>query len=133
MVDVVSTLRVIHDPNAGSALIRLLTGPRFSVGVADMAALYDLAAEISRRDSALQPLSDDVRALVRASSGADESVSIVDAVDVVRGMPDDYRLIESITPDGRARIRAAGEMLERLRRAITQPLPELIRLIEEIA
>ncbi|UNK69758.1 ATP-dependent DNA helicase [Microbacterium sp. H1-D42] len=130
VVDVVSTLRVIHDPNAGSALIRLLTGPRFAVGVADMAALYDLAAEISRRDSALMPLSDEVRALVRSSSGADESVSIVDAVDVVRGMRDDYRLIEGITPEGRARIRAAGEMLERLRRAITQPLPELIRLIE---
>ena len=129
VVDVVSTLRVIHDPNAGSALIRLLTGPRFAVGVADMAALYDLASEISRRDSALMPLSDEVRALVRASSGADESVSIVDAVDV-RGMRDDYRLLERITPDGRARIRAAGEMLERLRRAITQPLPELIRLIE---
>ncbi|MEJ1087358.1 ATP-dependent DNA helicase [Microbacterium sp. Mu-80] len=130
VVDVVSTLRVIHDPNAGSALIRLLTGPRFAVGVADMAALYDLASEISRRDSALTPLSDEVRALIRSSSGADESVSIVDAVDVVRGMRDDYRLIEGITPDGRARIRAAGEMLERLRRAITQPLPELIRLIE---
>ncbi|MDT0156719.1 ATP-dependent DNA helicase [Microbacterium sp. ARD32] len=130
VVDVVSTLRVIHDPNSGSALIRLLTGPRFRVGVADMAALYDLASEISRRDSALMPLSDEVRALVRSSSGADESVSIIDAVDVVRGMRDDYRLIERITPDGRARIRAAGEMLERLRRAVTQPLPELIRLIE---
>src|SRR5690606_1535523 len=45
VVDVVSALRVIHDPNAGSALIRLLVGPRFGVGVADMGALYDLASE----------------------------------------------------------------------------------------
>ncbi|MFC4140350.1 MULTISPECIES: ATP-dependent DNA helicase [unclassified Microbacterium] len=130
VVDVVSTLRVIHDPTAGSALIRLLTGPRFGVGVADMAGLYDLASEIAKRDSALMPLPDEVKARLRASSGADEAVSIVDAVDVVRGMRDDYRLIEGITPDGRARIRAAGEMLERLRRAVAQPLPELIRLIE---
>lgn len=130
VVDVVATLRVIHDPNAGSALIRLLVGPRFGVGVADMGALYDLAGELSRRDSGLLPLPDDLRARIRASRGADEAVSIVDAVDVVRGLRDDYRLIERITPEGRARIRAAGEMLERLRRASGQPIPELIRIIE---
>lgn len=130
VVDVVSTLRVIHDPNAGSALIRLLVGPRFGVGLADMGALYDLASELSRRDSGLLPLPDELRARIRSSRGADEAVSIVDAVDVVRGLRDDYRLLERITQEGRARIRSAGEMLERLRRASGQPIPELIRLIE---
>ncbi|MGY1550916.1 UvrD-helicase domain-containing protein [Microbacterium sp. A588] len=130
VVDVVAALRVMHDPNAGSALIRLLVGPRFGVGVADMRALYDLASELSRRDSSLLPLPDELRARIRASRGADEAVSIVDAVDVVRGLRDDYRLLENITPEGRGRIRAAGEMLERLRRASAQPIPELIRLIE---
>lgn len=130
VVDVVSALRVLHDPNAGSALIRLLVGPRFGVGLADMGALYDLASELSRRDSGLLPLPDELRARIRSSRGADEAVSIVDAVDVVRGLRDDYRLIERITEEGRARIRAAGEMLERLRRASGQPIPELIRLIE---
>lgn len=130
VVDVVSTLRVVHDPTAGSALIRLLTGPRFGVGVADMAALYDLGRTLSERDTAMAPLPEEVRARLRSSRGADEAVSIIDAVDVVRAVRDDYRLIEPITPDGRARIRAAGEMLERLRRASSQPIPELIRLIE---
>ena len=130
VVDVVSALRVIHDPSAGSALIRLLVGPRFGVGLADMGALYDLASELSRRDSGLLPLPDELRARIRSSRGADEAVSIVDAVDVVRGLRDDYRLIERITEEGLARIRAAGEMLERLRRASAQPIPELIRLIE---
>ncbi|GAB3631082.1 ATP-dependent DNA helicase [Microbacterium shaanxiense] len=130
VVDVVSTLRVIHDPNAGSALIRLLVGPRFGVGLADMGALYDLASELSKRDSGLLPLPDELRDRIRSSRGADEAVSIVDAVDVVRGLRDDYRLLERITPEGRMRIRAAGEMLERLRRASGQPIPELIRLIE---
>jgi DNA helicase-2/ATP-dependent DNA helicase PcrA len=130
VVDVVSTLRVVHDPTAGSALIRLLTGPRFGVGVADMAALYDLGRTLSERDTAMAPLPEEVRARLRSSRGADEAVSIIDAVDVVRAVRDDYRLLEPITPDGRARIRAAGEMLERLRRASSQPIPELIRLIE---
>ena len=130
VVDVLSALRVIHDPNAGSALIRLLVGPRFGVGVADMGALYSLASELSRRDSGLLPLPEELRARIRSSRGADEAVSIVDAVDVVRGLRDDYRLLEGITADGRARIRAAGETFERLRRASGQPIPELIRLIE---
>lgn len=130
VVDVVSTLRVVHDPTAGSALIRLLTGPRFGVGVADMAALYDLGRALSERDPAMAPLPEEVRTRLRSARGPDEAVSIIDAVDVVRAVRDDYRLIETVTPDGRARIRAAGEMLERLRRASSQPIPELIRLIE---
>ncbi|QTV79812.1 ATP-dependent helicase [Microbacterium sp. NIBRBAC000506063] len=100
VVDVVSTLRVIHDPTAGSALIRLLVGPRFGVGVADMAALHDLARELSKRDAGLLPLPEELRARVRSSRGADEAVSIIDAVDVLRGLRDGYRLIERITPEG---------------------------------
>ncbi|WP_298036807.1 ATP-dependent DNA helicase [uncultured Microbacterium sp.] len=130
VVDVVSALRVIHDPNAGSSLIRLLVGPRFGVGVADMQALYALAGELARRDSGLLPLPDELRARIRSSRGIDEAVSIIDAVDVVRGLRDDYRLLEGFTSEGRARIRLAGEAFERLRRASGQPIPELIRLIE---
>ncbi|MFB4348202.1 UvrD-helicase domain-containing protein [Microbacterium sp. CR_7] len=130
VVDVVSTLRVVHDPTAGSALIRLLTGPRFAVGVADMAALYDLGRTLSERDTGMMPLPEEVRVRLRSSRGADEAVSIIDAVDVVRAVRDDYRLIAGISPEGRSRIRAAGEMLERLRRASSQPIPELVRLIE---
>lgn len=130
VVDVVSTLRVVHDPTAGSALIRLLTGPRFGVGVADMGALYELGRTLGERDTAMTPLPEEIRLRLRSSRGADEAVSIVDAVDVVRAVRDDYRLLAEISPSGRARIRAAGEMLERLRRASAQPIPELIRLIE---
>src|SRR5690606_14184644 len=121
---------VIHDPTAGSALIRLLVGPRFAVGVADMAALHDLATALAQRDAALAPLPDEVRQRLRSSRGADEAVSIVDAVDFVRVVFDGYRLIETITPEGRRRLREAGEILERLRRSVGLPIPELIRLIE---
>ncbi|MGF2948530.1 UvrD-helicase domain-containing protein [Microbacterium alcoholitolerans] len=130
VVDVVSMLRVIHDPTAGSALIRLLVGPRFAIGVADMAALYDLATVLASRDASLSPLSDEVRERLRSSRGADEAVSIVDAVDFLRTTPDGYRLVEAISPEGRARLRDAGEILERLRRSAGLPIPELIRMIE---
>ncbi|MFT4156992.1 MAG: ATP-dependent DNA helicase [Microbacterium sp.] len=130
VVDVVSTLRVVHDPTAGSALIRLLTGPRFGVGVADMAALYDLGRRLADTGTDMGPLPEEVRIRLRSTRGVDEVVSIIDAVDVVRALRDDYRMLEAISPEGRSRIRAAGQMLERLRRASSQPIPELIRLIE---
>ncbi|GAB3268555.1 ATP-dependent helicase [Microbacterium lacusdiani] len=130
VTDVVSVLRVLHDPTAGSALIRLLVGPRFRIGVADMAALYDLAATLAVRDGSLAPLPDELKDRLRTSAGVDEAVSIVDALDFVRTARDDYRLLQGITPEGRARLRSAGEMLDRLRRAVGQPIPELIRLIE---
>jgi len=130
VVDVVSMLRVIHDPTAGSALIRMLVGPRFGIGIADMAALYDLATTLAGRDADLSPLSDEVRERLRSSRGADEATSIVDAVDFLRSAPDDYRLIAAITPEGRRRLREAGDILERLRRSATLPIPELIRMIE---
>ncbi|WOF24458.1 ATP-dependent DNA helicase [Microbacterium betulae] len=130
VTDVVAALRVVHDPTQGSALIRLLVGPRFGIGIADMGALHDLATTLSRRDGALAPLSDEVLARIRASAGADEQVSIVDAVDFVRTVPDDYRLLSAISPEGRARLREAGALLDRLRRAAGQPIPDLIRLVE---
>ncbi|MER7797951.1 ATP-dependent DNA helicase [Microbacterium sp. NPDC096154] len=130
VTDVVSVLRVLHDPTAGSALIRLLVGPRFRIGVADMAALYDLAATLAVRDGGLTPLPDELKARLRTSAGVDEAVSIVDALDFVRTSRDDYRLLAALSPEGRGRLRRAGEMLERLRRAAGQPIPELIRLIE---
>ena len=130
VVDVVAALRVIHDPTQGSSLIRLLVGPRFGIGVADMAALHELADTLSRRDGSLMPLPPELAARVRGSAGADEQLSIIDALEFVRQARADYRLLEGFTDEGRARLRSAGEMFERLRRAVAQPIPDLIRLIE---
>lgn len=130
VVDVVAALRAVHDTSQGSALIRILAGPRFAIGVADLAALHSFADTLSRRDAAFVPLPDDVAQRVRGSAGADEQVSIIDALDALRTLPDDFRLLTAISPEGRLRMREAGEMLARLRRAVGQPIPDLIRLIE---
>ncbi|TDN92510.1 ATP-dependent DNA helicase [Microbacterium sp. BK668] len=130
VVDVVSALRVVHDPSQGSALLRLLSGPRFEIGVPDLAALHSLAETLSRRDATLTPFDDELAQRVRGSAGADEQVSIIDALEFVRRSADDYRLLAGISPQGRARLREAGELFERLRRAVGQPIPDLIRMIE---
>lgn len=130
VVDVISALRVVHDPSQGSALLRLLSGPRFAIGVPDLAALHALAETLSRRDASLTPFDDDLAQRIRGSAGADEQVSIIDALEFVRRAADDYRLLADISPEGRARLREAGELFERLRRAVGQPIPDLIRMIE---
>ncbi len=130
VVDVVSVLRVVHDPTEGSALIRVLTGPRFAVGVADVAELNNLAQTLSRRDAALGRIPDELAARLRSSAGADEQASIVDALDFVRTVTPEHGLLKNVSAEGLVRLREAGAMLERLRRAVGQPIPELIRLIE---
>jgi DNA helicase-2/ATP-dependent DNA helicase PcrA len=130
VVDVVAALRVVHDPSQGSALIRLLSGPRFAVGVADLGALQELADALSKRDGSLQPLEPALAARVRGSAGIDEQLSIIDALEFVRTTREEYRLLGGFTAQGLARLREAGEMFARLRRAAAQPIPDLIRHIE---
>ena len=45
--DVVATLRVLHDPAASDAAARLLTGPRWRIGPADLVALGRRARELA--------------------------------------------------------------------------------------
>lgn len=130
VTDVVAALRVIDDPAQGSALIRLLTGGRFEVGLADLDALHALARTLSRRDAALTPLDAELLRRIRGSAGPDEQVSIIDALEFVRTAPADYRLLADFTPAGQDRLREAAAMFARLRQATSQPIPELIRLIE---
>lgn len=130
VVDVVSALRVVHDPVQGSALLRILAGPRFAIGVADLAALHALADTLSRRDASLDLLPAELAARVRSSAGADEQLSIIDALEFLRRVRDDHAFLRDFTLEGRRRLRDAGEMFDRLRRAVGQPIPDLIRLIE---
>jgi len=130
VVDVVAALRVLSDPAQGSSLIRLLVGPRFGVGVADMAALHEFAKTLTQRDESYARLPDAVIQRLRGSVGPDEQVSIIDAVDVVRSLPDSYGLLSGFTREGVRRLTEAGAVFERLRAGVGQPIPDLIRSIE---
>nr|WP_314456759.1 ATP-dependent DNA helicase [uncultured Microbacterium sp.] len=129
VVDVVSVLRVMSDPEAGSALIRLLSGPRWAVGLADLRALAQVARRLATHDVALQPLAADVVDRLRSTPGADRA-SLVDALDFVTRQTDGHGWLADITPEGRARLREAGAVFAGLRRSAGAPIPELIRLIE---
>lgn len=128
VVDVVSALRVISDPMAGSALIRLLAGPRWSIGIADLRALADLSRRLTRHDAALQPLAPDV--LERLRAGVSDGASLSDALDFFLRYSPEHGWLSAFSDAAKIRLREAASVWAGLRRAATLPLPELVRLIE---
>lgn len=128
VVDVVAALRVISDPRAGSALIRLLSGPRWGIGLPDLRALAVLARRIGRSDATLHALDADV--LARLRSAGEDSASLVDAVDFLGRQDDDHGWLTDFTPAARTRLREAAAVFAGLRRAAGIPVPDLVRLIE---
>jgi DNA helicase-2/ATP-dependent DNA helicase PcrA len=116
--DLVSTLRVLIDPLAGTAAARLVTGARWRLGIADLAALYRRAGELAKAYAVDEQ--DPIDAIV--GEGA-EHAGLVDALD-------DPGEAELYSPDGYRRIRHLGNELTALRRRLDQPLPELIADVE---
>ena len=88
IADLVATLRILVDPTAGAAAIRLLTGARWQLGVADLEALAQRAqgtgpaGRSTGTDGAAGTGRDAVRAAVaQALSGEDiDSWCLVDAI-----------------------------------------------------
>ncbi|GLW92587.1 ATP-dependent helicase [Actinokineospora globicatena] len=113
--DLVSTLRVLIDPLAGTAAARLLTGSRWRVGAADLAALSRRASELAGA-YATEPGN------LMPSEGA-EQAGLVDAIDDP-GEPALY------SEAGYQRVRSLGRELTMLRRRLDQPLPELVADVE---
>lgn len=128
VADVVATLRLIADPSAGSAAIRILTGARWRIGVADIAALFRRARELSIRQPGGQQAAitdtgtlDD--ALREVAPEPSEQAGLADAIA-------DPGAAEQYSPQGFARINALGAELTALRERSGQPLPELVADVE---
>ncbi|WP_243695154.1 ATP-dependent DNA helicase [Agromyces protaetiae] len=131
IADLVCALRVVHDPTAGAELIRLLAGARWRIGVADLAALRSLAGWLAERDASSRRLADDVRRGIRASIAADESPSIVDALDFLLSTPDSHRALAGFSETGLSRLRRAGAQLQGLRRRAGLGLVDFVALVAQ--
>ncbi len=127
--DIIATLRVMADPMAGTAVMRLLTGARWRLGAKDLAALWrratTLAAESYAESVGVVTSREQLDAALDSVLPTEivDRAGLADAV-VDPGDPGDY------SPEGYARIRAFGAQLESLRRRIGQPLPELVADVE---
>ncbi|MEV6324516.1 ATP-dependent DNA helicase [Nocardia sp. NPDC051787] len=129
VADIVATLRLIAEPGSGTAAMRVLTGARWRIGVADIAALArrardlsirrpgaDTAAEIADR-AALE------EALREVAPEPAEKAGLADAIA-------DPGPAQHYSEAGFARIEALARELAALRERSGQPLAELVADVE---
>lgn len=127
VTDIVSCLRCLWYADAGGDLIRLLAGPRFRIGVADLAGLRDAARWFAKRDIGQQPLSDADREADSVLPDPDREFTLIDALDAISTMRDlDHRALKGVTPTGRERLREAGQLLRDLRQGVGGNTADLI-------
>ncbi len=125
VADVVATLTLLQDLTANAALLTLLSGPRWAVGVRDLKLLGARAVEItggdrSQRDAASLAIEE---ALTAAVAGADptEVPSLSDALDDPGEAP--------YSPEALHRFGLLARELRHLRRQVGEPLLDLVRRI----
>ena len=134
--DLVSALRLVADPLAGTAAVRLLTGARWRLGVADLAALWRRARRLAAaRPAGADPDSPSAAgptAVVDAGLPGEraEQAALVDALDDP-GPAQDY------SESGYARIGRLSEELAGLRRRVSwlgggSTLPDLVADAERL-
>lgn len=122
VADVVAVLRVLADATANPDLIRVLTGPRWAIGPADLAVLGRRARALAGDD--------------RSADGDDPIAKIADAIAQTESarMPS---LAEALadpgdgpyTTEGAARLRAAALELASLRAHVGAPVIDLVRRV----
>jgi DNA helicase-2/ATP-dependent DNA helicase PcrA len=129
VADIVATLRLIAEPGVGSAAMRVLTGARWRIGVADIAALARRARDlsISRPNSGdANEISDTATlaaALREVAPEPSEQAGLADAIA-------DPGPREQYSESGFTRIVALSRELATLRERSGQPLAELVADVE---
>ncbi|WP_228545923.1 ATP-dependent helicase [Microcella flavibacter] len=130
IADLVSALSVVADPSSGTELVRLLAGPRWRIGLADLEGLRGIASWLRERDLSQRRFSDEVVARMRDSVAPSEGLSIVDALDFVATAREGHSQLERFSAAGRARLREAGALFARLRTRTALALPDLVAAVE---
>lgn len=123
VADLVAMLRLVCEPTAGAAAMRVLTGARWRFGAADLAALWRRAAELARTDQVSGPLS---AAEIAAQAGPDsDTACLADALA-------DPGPAERYSATGYRRVTALAEELTVLRGHLCHPLPDLVAEVRRV-
>ncbi|OHV04912.1 ATP-dependent helicase [Mycobacterium talmoniae] len=121
VADVVAMLRLVADPTAGAAAIRVLTGPRWRLGAADLAALWRRAVE----------LGDAPRGAVSAEEVAAQADPDADTACLADALADPGPA-HRYSPVGYQRLVALADELAALRAHLSHPLPDLVAEVRRV-
>ena len=122
VADVVAMLRLVADPTAGAAAMRVLTGPRLRLGARDIAALWRRAVELDGGTGGQQVTTEQIVAMAAPTPTPP-------AWPTRSAIPDPPA---AYSPDGYRRIVALGRELTALRAHLSHPLPELIAEVRRV-
>ncbi|MBT0565637.1 ATP-dependent DNA helicase [Williamsia sp. CHRR-6] len=131
VVDVVAMLRLMVDPMAGTAAMRLLTGARWQLGAADLDALWRRARALAVVEfDAVSGTVTTPEALDAALDAAvpSEVADVAGLGDAIADPGDENRY----STEGLRRIKEFASQLDGLRRRVGQPLTELVADVEEV-
>ena len=131
VADLLALLRVLVDPTAGTASLRLLTGARWQLGMADLAALSARSAALTPRTPAGEGEPVIGRAAVQQALAGARSGEDVDAASLVDAISDPGPALH-YSADGFRRLERLSAELTRLRSRLTLPLPDLLAELERV-
>ena len=118
VAQLVSMLRLVADPAAGAAAMAVLTGPRWRLGAADLAALWRRAVVLDRLPGPHSPAPVTVDQIAAAAADTD-AASLADALA-------DPGSAQAYSAEGHRRITALAAELTRLRGLLNRSVPELV-------
>jgi DNA helicase-2/ATP-dependent DNA helicase PcrA len=123
VADVVAMLRLVGDPSAGAAAMRVLTGPRWQLGGRDISALWRRAVELDDVGGTKDSASADK--IVAAAAPDADTACLADAIS-------DPGPADSYSVQGHRRITALGHELTGLRAHLAHPLPDLVAEVRRV-
>ncbi len=115
VADVVAMVRLVADPAAGAAAMRVLTGPRWQLGAADLAALWRRAVTLDGARPATAP----AEQIIAAAAPDADTASLADALA-------DPGPAAAYSEQGHQRITDLASELARLRTLLGHPVTELV-------
>jgi DNA helicase II / ATP-dependent DNA helicase PcrA len=123
VADVVAMLRLVADPSAGAAAMRVLTGPRWRLAARDIAALWHRAVAL---DGGQVRRSGETAERIAEAAGPDaDTAGLADAI-ADPGPAGDY------SAAGYRRIATLAEELTMLRGHLGHPLPDLVAEVRRL-
>jgi DNA helicase-2/ATP-dependent DNA helicase PcrA len=123
VADVVAMLRLVADPGAGAAAMRVLTGPRWRLGGRDISALWRRAVDLDDAGGPRDRASAD-EVVAQAAPDAD-AACLADAIS-------DPGAADGYSAEGYRRITALGQELTGLRGHLAHSLPELVAEVRRV-
>lgn len=125
IADIIALLRLITYPDAGSALARLLVGPRLALAPKDLAALGAYSRTLARKSNSRR--SDRLEEILEF--GSEENLdandfaigSIIEALELIGDAP-----LKDFSPIGLARLKEFASQLTAVRRTMTGSITDQI-------